>query len=173
MGGQVETSTQTPTHAFAAKVFRELAVVGFIVLMMMAIWILIDVCSSIFKWGLPGMVDWVEVLNVIAIALPLPYVTLQRKHISMTLIHEHLSVKGRFVLDLVTMIVTFLFAAILAWRLSVEALYSLMILERNDVGMTVYWFPSKIGLAFGFIMTALALMIQITGAISKSTGKKG
>lgn len=169
----METATQTPTHAFAAKVFRELAVVGFVVLMMMAIWILIDVCSSIFKWGLPGMVDWVEVLNVIAVALPLPYVTLQGKHISMTLVHEHLSRKGRFVLDLVTMVVVFLFTAIVAWRLSVEALYSLMMLERNDVGMVVYWFPSKIGLALGFIMTALALMIQITGAISKSTGKKG
>ena len=169
----METTTQSPTHAFAAKVFREFAVVGFIVLMVMAIWILIDVCSSIFKWGLPGMVDWVEVLNVIAIALPLPYVTLQGKHIRMTLIHEHLSPKGKFVLDLVTMVVVFLFTAVMAWRLSVEALYSLMILERNDVGMVVYWFPSKIGLAFGFIMTALALMIQITGTVSKSTGKKG
>ena len=140
----METATQTLTQPFAAKVFRELAVVGFIVLMMMAIWILVDVCSSIFKWGLPGMVDWVEVLNVIAIALPLPYVTLQGKHISMTLIHGRLSAKGRSVLDLVTMIVTFLFAAIVAWRLSVEALYSLMILERNDVGMVVYWFSSKL-----------------------------
>ncbi len=132
----METSTQTPIHAFAARVFRELAVVGFIVLMVMAIWILIDVCSSIFKWGLPGMVDWVEVLNVIAIALPLPYVTLQGKHISMTLVHEHLSPKGRFALDLMTMIVRFLFSAILAWRLSVEALYSLKIWReirrRND-----------------------------------------
>ena len=169
----METTTQSPTHAFAAKVFREFAVVGFIVLMVMAIWILIDVCSSIFKWGLPGMVDWVEVLNVIAIALPLPYVTLQGKHISMTLIHEHLSPKGKFFLDLVTMVVVFLFTAVMAWRLSVEALYSLMILERNDVGMVVYWFPSKIGLAFGFVMTALALMIQITGAVRKGAEKKG
>ncbi len=169
----METSTQAPAPGFATKVFRELAVAGFIVLMGMAIWILIDVCSSIFKWGLPGMVDWVEVLNVIVIALPLPYVTLQGKHISMTLVHEHLSLKGRYVLDLVTMIVVFLFSAIMAWRLSIEAFHSLMMLERNDVGMVVYWFPGKIGLAFGFILTALALMIQFTRAISKGARGKG
>jgi TRAP-type mannitol/chloroaromatic compound transport system permease small subunit len=168
----VETSTQTPIHAFATRVFRELAVVGFVVLMAMAIWILIDVCSSIFKWGLPGMVDWVEILNVIAIALPLPYVTLQRKHIRMTLIHEHLSPKGGQVLDMVAMIVTFLFTAIMAWRLSVEALYSLKIWERSEVGMIVYWFPAKIGLALGLILTALALIIQIIGTINKNMGEK-
>ena len=169
----METTTQTSPHGFVTRVFRELAVAGFVVLMVMAIWILIDVCSSIFKWGLPGMVDWVEVLNVIAIAMPLPYVTLQGKHISMTLVHEHLSPKGRYVLDLVTMIVAFLFSAIMAWRLSLEAFHSLMMLERNDVGMVVYWFPGKIGIAFGFIMTALALMIQIRRAIRKGAMEKG
>ncbi len=168
----METSTQTPMYAFATRVFRELAVVGFVVLMAMAVWILIDVCSSIFKWGLPGMVDWVEILNVIAIALPLPYVTLQGKHISMTLSHEHLSPKGRQVLDMATMIVTFLFTAIMAWRLSVEALYSLKIWERSEVGLIVFWFPAKIGLALGLILTALAVIIQIIGTSTRIWGKK-
>ena len=45
------------------KVARMLAYLGFIVLVIMAIWILIDVISGIFRWGFPGMVDWVEVLN--------------------------------------------------------------------------------------------------------------
>jgi TRAP-type C4-dicarboxylate transport system permease small subunit len=140
---------------------------GFIVLAMMAIWILIDVCSGIFSWGLPGMVDWVEVLNVICIALPLSYVTLQGRHISMTLIEEHLSDKGKHVLELVILVGMFLYSALLAWRVSIEAWYSLKMWERNDVGMIVYWFPAKIGLAFGFIMMALAVMVQFIGAVSK------
>ena len=159
-------------NAVVLRVSRYLAVSGFIVLAMMAIWILIDVCSGLFSWGLPGMVDWVEVLNVISIALPLSYVTLQRRHISMTLIHEHLSDKGKHVLEMILLIGMFLYSALLAWRVSIEGWYSLKMWERNDVGMIVYWFPAKIGLAFGFIMMTLAVMVQFIGAVSKNKGGK-
>ena len=155
-----------PPNTFGLKTARGLAVAGFIVLTTMAIWIVIDVFSGIFGWGLPGMVDWVEVLNVICIALPLPYVTLQGKHIRMTLIHEHLSAKGKHVLDLTVLVGMFLFSALVAWRLSIEALYSLKMWERSEVGMIVYWFPAKIGLALGFIMMTLAIVIQFIGAVS-------
>ena len=160
-------------NAAALRASRYLAVLGFIVLAMMAFWILIDVCSGIFSWGLPGMVDWVEVLNVICIALPLSYVTLQRRHISMTLIEEHLSDKGKHVVELVILVGMFLYSALLAWRVSIEALYSLKMWERNDVGMIVYWFPAKIGLAVGFIMMTLAIIIQLIGAVSKKRGGDG
>lgn len=166
-------SFYTSANAVVLRVSRGLAVLGFIVLAMMAFWILIDVCSGIFSWGLPGMVDWVEVLNVICIALPLSYVTLQRRHISMTLIHEHLSDKGKHVLELAVLVGMFLYSALLAWRVSIEALYSLKMWERNDVGMIVYWFPAKIGLAFGFIMMTLAIIIQFIGAVSKKRGGNG
>lgn len=164
-------SFYTSANAVVLRVSRGLAVLGFIVLAMMAFWILIDVCSGIFSWGLPGMVDWVEVLNVICIALPLSYVTLQRRHISMTLIHEHLSDKGKHVLELVILVGMFLYSALLAWRVSIEALYSLKMWERNDVGMIVYWFPAKIGLAFGFIMMTLAIIIQFIGAVGENRRK--
>ena len=167
-------SFYTSGNAAVLRVSRGFAVLGFIVLTMMAIWILIDVCSGIFNWGLPGMVDWVEVLNVICVALPLSYVTLQRRHISMTLIHERLSDKGKHVLDMIVLIGMFLYSALLAWRVSIEGLYSLKMWERNDVGMIVYWFPAKIGLAIGFIMMTLAVMIQFIGAVSKKReGNRG
>ena len=166
-------SFYTSANVVVLKVSRGLAIAGFVVLSAMAFWILIDVCSGIFSWGLPGMVDWVEVLNVICIALPLSYVTLQGRHISMTLIHEHLSDKGKHVLELVILVGMFLYSALLAWRVSIEALYSLKIWERNDVGMIVYWFPAKIGLAVGFIMMTLAIIIQFIGAVSKKRGGNG
>lgn len=166
-------SFYTSANAVVLRASRCLAVLGFIVLAMMAFWILIDVCSGIFSWGLPGMVDWVEVLNVICIVLPLSYVTLQGRHISMTLIGEHLSDKGKHVLDLTVLVGMFLYSALLAWRVSIEAWYSLKMWERNDVGMIVYWFPAKIGLAFGFIMMTLAVMIKFIGAVSKKRGGNG
>jgi TRAP-type C4-dicarboxylate transport system permease small subunit len=133
----------------------------------MAMWIVVDVFSGIFRWGLPGMVDWVEVLNVICVALPLPYVTLRKGHISMTLIEHRLSNRGKHVADLMILTGIFLFSAVMAWRLSIEACYSLKMWERNDVGLVVYWFPAKIGLAFGFIMTSLVVIIQLIGAVSR------
>lgn len=166
-------SFYTSASAVVLRVSRCLAILGFIVLAMMAIWILIDVCSGIFNWGLPGMVDWVEVLNVICIALPLSYVTLQGRHISMSVIHDHLSDRGKHVLEIIVLIGMFLYSALLAWRVSVEGWYSLKMWERNDVGMIVYWFPAKIGLAFGFIMMTLAVVIQLIGAVSRKRGGNG
>jgi len=162
-----------PASAVGLKVSRWLAVTGFVVLTIMAIWIVVDVLSGIFRWGLPGMVDWVEVLNVICIALPLPYVTLRRGHISMTLIEHRLSARGRHVSDLIILGGIFLFSAVMAWRLSIEAWYSLKMWERNDVGMTVYWFPAKIGLAFGFIMTSMVVIIQFFGAARRKREEVG
>jgi TRAP-type C4-dicarboxylate transport system permease small subunit len=164
-------SFYTSTNAVALRASRCLAVLGFIVLAMMAFWILIDVCSGIFSWGLPGMVDWVEVLNVICIALPLSYVTLQGRHISMSLIHDHLSDTGRHVLDMIVLVGMFLYSALLAWRVSIEAWYSLKMWERNDVGMIVYWFPAKIGLALGFIMMTLTIIIKFIGAVGEKRRK--
>lgn len=119
------------------KAARILAVMGFVVLVIMAIWILVDVFSGIFRWGFPGMVQWVEVLNVICIALPLPFVTIRRKHIYMTLIQKHLSDEQRRLLDIIVFFIVFLFAAVVAWRVSTEALYSVKYWESSDVGITV------------------------------------
>jgi TRAP-type C4-dicarboxylate transport system permease small subunit len=109
----------------------------------------------------------VEVLNVICIALPLSYVTLQGRHISMTLIQAHLSDRGKHVLEVIVLVGMFLYSALLAWRVSIEGWYSLKMWERNDVGMIVYWFPAKVMLAFGFIMMTIALIFQLIGAVSK------
>ena len=82
------------------------------------------------------MVDWVEVLNVICIALPLPFMTIHRKHIYMTLIQKYLTARQQRILDIITFTIIFLFSALVAWRVSIEALYSLKYLGiqrcRND-----------------------------------------
>ena len=158
------------------KVMRILAILGFVVLVIMALWILIDVFSSIFRLGFPGMVQWVEVLNVICIALPLSFVTIRRKHIYMTIIQKHLSHKQQRILDIIVFFIVFLFSAILAWQVTVEALYSLKYWESTDVGITVYWFPGKIGLAIGFILMAFAAFCQIISALRgkvEENGSKG
>jgi len=155
------------------KAARMLAILGFIVLVAMAIWILIDVVSGIFRWGLPGTVQWVEVLNVICIALPLPFVTIRRRHIYITILQERLSERQNRILDIAVFCVVFLFAAVLAWRVTLEALYSLKYWESTDVGITVYWFPGKIGLAIGFILMACAVGCQIVSAIRKKVEENG
>jgi len=144
---------------------KGMAFLGFFVLTGMAVWILIDVFSGIFNWGLPGMVQWVEVLNVICVALPLPYVTLRRKHISMTLIQNRLSPSQQRVVDLVIFFVMFLFFAVVAWQVSLEAIYSCRNMESSNVGITVYWFPGKAALAFSLIVVSLVLLGQLINGI--------
>jgi len=161
-------------HLPGEKAARALAASGFVVLIIMAIWILIDVVSGLFRLGLPGMVDWVEVLNVICIALALPYVTMQRKHIQIDLIQNYLSVRWKRILDRIALVVPFLFSALVAWRLSLEGWYSLKTWESNNVGIMVYWFPGKVALAFGFIMMALVVLgFLVSGRRGKSRENGG
>ncbi len=160
-------------NGFALQFSRGLAVLGFLVLVAMAVWILIDVFSGIFRLGLPGMVDWVEVLNVLAIALPLAYVTLQRKHITMTLLDEHISARQKKVLNMIVLSGFFLYSAMLSWRLSLEALYSVSVWEKSEVGINVYWFPSKVGLAFSFLMMAFSVLIQLIGEVTGQAAARG
>ena len=119
------------------------------------------------------MVQWVEVLNAICIALPLPYVTIRRKHIYMTIIQKHLSGEQQRILDIFAFIIVFLFSSVLAWQVSVEALYSLKYWESSDVGITVYWFPGKVGLAIGFIFMSIAVLCQIISAIRRKVEENG
>lgn len=162
-GGGMESIYRVP----GSKAARVLAFMGFIVLIVMAIWILVDVFSGIFRLGFPGMVQWVEVLNVICIALPLPFVTIRRKHVYMTLIQKYISDAQQRILDIIVFIIVFLFSATVAWRVTVEAIYSVKYWESSNVGIIVYWFPGKVGLAFGFVTMSLAVLCQIISAIRR------
>jgi len=85
----------------------------------------------------------------------------------MTLIQKYISDAQQRILDIIVFIIVFLFSATVAWRVTVEAIYSVKYWESSNVGIIVYWFPGKVGLAFGFVTMSLAVLCQIISAIRR------
>lgn len=143
------------------KILEALTLGGWVALMVMMLWGAGDVILQIFGYSLPATVPWTEVLSVIALMLPLAYVTGEKAHINVDLLTERLNAKGKRLANMVSLIFVFLFSALMAWQQSIQAWESLKLWERDFAIITIYWFPGKIALALGFIGTSLITAFQI------------
>jgi len=77
--------------SIAEKTLEGLTLIGFAAVIVMMVWGTLDVVMQQFGSSLPATVAWTEVLNVMAVTLPLAYATYGRAHISIdlvTTIHE-------------------------------------------------------------------------------------
>lgn len=146
---------------FADKTLRGLAFMGFVSVLLMMLVGTVDVILQGFGSSLPATVPWTEVLNVIAVMLPLAFATSERAHIAIDLVTGRLPRKGKRVADRIVMVVTFLFMAIMSWQLSIQAWRSLRTWEFDQLSVKIYYWPAKIALAIAFIMSAAIVLFQM------------
>jgi TRAP-type C4-dicarboxylate transport system permease small subunit len=157
---------EAPVHRaqrYIEKILEGSAVAGWAVIVLMMVWGTADVVGQVFHYSIPATVPWTEVLNVIAVILPLAYVTYLRNHVTAELFN--IRGKAKRVLDIFILILIFLFMSVLAWQLSVQAWKSIRVWEFDQVIIKIYWFPAKIVLALGFIGSAIVTMCQIIGEL--------
>jgi hypothetical protein len=152
---------------YIRKMVEGLAVTGWIVIVVMMIWVTGDVTAQIFGSSFPDTVNWVEILNVIGFTLPLAYVTMTKGHITVGLFTARGSVKR--LKDIFALILTFLFTGLVGWQLTTLAWRSTWMLESQHLTMRVYWFPAKIALALGFLGSAIIMLVHLITALR---GKK-
>lgn len=119
-----------------------LAVFGMIVVTV------IDVILRIFRMGIPGAYDIVQLCSLIAISCALPYVTAVKGHIAIEFFYHRFSKKGRFLLDSFFRILSMLLFALLSYR---TILYGLQLHASGQVMPTinipVFWMPWLISLS--------------------------
>jgi TRAP-type C4-dicarboxylate transport system permease small subunit len=146
---------------FVERILEGLALMGFIAVLVMMLWSTIDVVLQGFGSSLPATVPWTEVLNVIAVMLPLAFATSKGSHIAIDLITNRLPSRAKRVTDLMVMVMMFLFMGILSWQLSIQAWRSVKMWEFDQLSIKIYYFPAKIALALAFIMSAFVVLFQI------------
>jgi len=148
---------------YIQRVLEGSAVAGWIVIMVMMVWVTGDVVAQLFGSSLPATVQWTEILNVMGFILPLAYVTMIKAHIVVNLF----TLRGRAkrVKDIIGLVLVFLFTALVAWQLSILAWRSTRILEFEQLTIKIYWFPAKIALALGFVGSAIVVMFQLIGEL--------
>jgi TRAP-type C4-dicarboxylate transport system permease small subunit len=147
------------------KILEGLTLIGFTAVIVMMLWGTIDVILQQFGSSLPATIAWTEILNVIAVTLPLAYATFGNVHISIDLVTRRLTGKAKQVSHFIIMIMTFLFMALLSWQLGIQAWRSLMMREFDQLAIKVYYFPAKIALALAFIMAALVSLRRIINEV--------
>jgi TRAP-type C4-dicarboxylate transport system permease small subunit len=133
--------------------------ISFASLLLMMLWGAADVVFIQFGYPLPGTIHYTEVLNVIALFLPLAYVTRKKAHIVVDLIRY----KGRAkrITDFLADLSIFVFSGFLAWQLGIRAWESVRIGEFDMIGIKVYLFPAKIALAIGALGSAIVALIYL------------
>lgn len=152
-------------RGYIQKILEGSAVAGWVAIVVMMVLGTADVVAQVFGSSIPATLNWTEILNVIGLSLPLAYVTMKKAHIAV----ELFTMRGRAkrVKDIIGLILVFLFMALLAWQLSIQAWQSTLLWEFDLVIIKIYWFPAKIALALGFIGSAIVIMFQLVGELRR------
>lgn len=151
------------------KILEGLTIIGFAAVIVMMIWGTLDVVLQQFGSSLPATVAWTEVLNVIAVTLPLAYATYGRTHISIDLFIRRVTGRAKKVSNYIVMIMTFMFMSTLSWQLSIQAWRSVKMWEFDQLAIKIYYFPAKIALALAFLMASLVVLFQIIDELRGKT----
>lgn len=101
---------------------RIMAVLCGTMLMIMMMLTVVDVIGRyFFAHPIPGATELTEILLVAVIFLGLPLVSLDRDHVAVDIVTEHLPKRIRTILDLVTTVVSSAVLGVVAWRIWVYA----------------------------------------------------
>jgi len=144
---------------YGEGILKGLTVAGWIVVAIMMVWGTTDVILQAFYSHLPGTVPWTEIFNVIALALPLGYVTSKKAHITAEIFTLHGRTKRA--VDIMSMFLVLLFMGLLTWQLCLQAWQSLRGWEFDQAEIKIYWFPAKIALAFGYGSAFILVISQL------------
>lgn len=158
---------QAQAGKYINRIIQGMAVTGCVAIVVMMLWGASNAVSSWFRYGVPATVEWTEILNVIAIALPLVYVTSQKAHITIDLVIGRLYGRPKRAIYIMILFLTLFYSAFLAWQLSTQAWRSVKMWEFLSCEIPVYYWPAKVVLALGFIGMAAVTLYQIVVELRK------
>jgi TRAP-type transport system small permease protein len=159
--GQMMSESQSRLQSVVDIALKAIAILGGATTFVMMFWGVLDVIMPLFGYYVPATVAYTEILNAIALSLPLAYVTWKGNHINVDIVINKLKGKYKLLTELGALIIVFLFSSLLAWQLSARALKSVADWEFDQLTISVYLFPGRIALALGFVGTSLVVMSQI------------
>ncbi|MFP4349688.1 MAG: TRAP transporter small permease [Thermodesulfobacteriota bacterium] len=94
----------------------------------------VDVVGRFFRHPVFGSVELVTFMGIFVVAFALPYTHENKGHIGVEILVQRFSRKTRAVVDIVTGLVSFVFFALVTWRLF---LYAFKMAESGEVSMNL------------------------------------
>ncbi len=125
------------------------------------------------SWQIPDWYDFSKQLQAIAIFFGIALTTYRAGHICVDIVWEHLGKRGRWVLDLVAIAVTFLFLVPMAWMIWVKV-SSTGTQATSDmrIPLVPFYVVSAIGATLAVVLAAarIAELVRGTAAETDPTG---
>jgi TRAP-type C4-dicarboxylate transport system permease small subunit len=147
-----------------AKVTRWLAILASVSIAVMMVINFTDIIGTkFFLRSVPGALDISEELMVLVTLLPLAFIALERGHIRITLLEEHLPSVVRFVLQVVQYVIATLITGFITCRVFVQFKKTVEVLDLKE-GLDLPIWPANlaVAVAFGFLTLVWMLLLAKT-----------
>jgi TRAP-type C4-dicarboxylate transport system permease small subunit len=134
----------------------------------MLVLIVADVIGiKIFSKPVPGGIEYVSFLSVVAIAFAVPFTQVMRGHVAVDFIIEHFPPRSKTIIDVLT---TFLSVCVFALLAYYSFKYAGQLRASGEVSMTqkIPFYPFVYGMAVSVLALLLVLILDLVKAIIKA-----
>jgi TRAP-type C4-dicarboxylate transport system permease small subunit len=126
--------------------------------------------TKFFGVSIPGALDLSEELMVLVTLLPIAYIALERGHIRITLLEEHLHVSVRYALE----VIQYALAAVITGFVTLRAFAQLMMTLENmelKTGIDLPIWPANVVVvvSFGFLTLVWLLLLAKTLVVGRQS----
>jgi TRAP-type C4-dicarboxylate transport system permease small subunit len=116
--------------------------------------------TKFFGMSIPGALDISEELMVLVTLLPIAYIALERGHIRITLLEEHLPMVVRFALEVIQYVIAALITGFITVRAFAQLQKTIEVMELKG-GLDLPVWPSNVVIvvSFGFLTLVWLLLL--------------
>jgi TRAP-type C4-dicarboxylate transport system permease small subunit len=153
----------------ATKITKWLAILASVSIAVMMVINFADIIGTkFFLRSVPGALDISEELMVLVTLLPLAFIALERGHIRITLLTEHMTPSVRFVLQIIQYIIATLITGFITWRVFVGFQETVKVMDLKE-GIDLPIWPANLAvvIAFGFLTLVWALLLAKTVVVGQ------
>jgi len=146
------------------KITKWMAYIGAISLGILMVLLVIDIVASKWLgWSVPGAMDFSEELMVFLTILPIAYIVLERKHISISVLEDRLKAAGRLTLVIIQYITGIAVSAFITWRTFTHLVYTIEV-NKLKAGIDFPIWPANlvVVIGFGFLTIVWILVLART-----------
>jgi TRAP-type C4-dicarboxylate transport system permease small subunit len=148
----------------ATKMTKWLAILAAVSIGVMMVINFADIMGTKFFFrSVPGALDISEELMVLVTLLPLAFIALERGHIRITLLTDHMSAPVRFVLQIIQYVIATLITGFITWRVFVGFQETVRVMDLKE-GIDLPIWPANLAvvIAFGFLTLVWMLLLVKT-----------
>ena len=148
----------------ATKVTKWLAILAAVSIAVMMVVNFTDIIGTkFFLKSVPGALDISEELMVFVTLLPLAFIALERGHIRITLLTDHMSAAVRYGLQIIQYVIATLITGFITWRVFVGFQETVKVMDLKE-GIDLPIWPANLAIviAFGFLTLVWVLLLAKT-----------